>query len=226
MDWITVLSELLKFIAECRKNRSRDEVVDSVKNIGPFQKLAFRIHLRRSGYSKQDVSAAMVVLEDGIANGLIDTKEEIEQLVASAEETALSEGKSLYSGSAMGCVILALSLFFGSLSVADEIPSLTKTFDTPVEAGHSDDVKRLSDQVDLLITRLADAEKEIVQLKKLVNELIQQRDDDGGAESTPPAKSSSGTKVWQPKGLFGRKGRWINVPKSSFVERVQETLLV
>ena len=93
MEWLAILELVLAFLAECRQNRARAEVKDSLKKLGPFEKLALKVKLRRDGKTREEQADVMQFIED-CGTDLSD--EDCEQILDCAEDCCRQMGIPLF----------------------------------------------------------------------------------------------------------------------------------
>lgn len=92
MEWLAILELILSFLGECRESRSRSQVIDSVENLGPFERFALRLKMRRAGVSREDQATALGIVQQ---EGAGWNRDECEELVLCAEEMAKQNGMQL-----------------------------------------------------------------------------------------------------------------------------------
>lgn len=163
MDFIAVLQLVLDFLADCRGTRSRETVLQSMELRGPFERLAFRLFMRRQGFSVHEIRQSLAMYDTAIADGIADEREDREAILVAAEEQAQAAGKSLAGdkvvgpttgGVIAGCFALML---IPSQTFASDIPSFASTIHvaTPMEQR----VEGLESSIDDLKAMLAEAMK-------------------------------------------------------------------
>lgn len=107
MDWIKILEIVLSLLGNCRTNRTREEVVKSVTELGPFERLALRLHFKKLGYTKEQVKEAMSIVE-----GFTTDPDDANEIVAAAEEQVQATGQALKGNDAVAPVVALLALLW------------------------------------------------------------------------------------------------------------------